>query len=81
MEYRDRRDWAAVVNCTAAFLVGGGTGGKRKNGKSTKKDAWNKIYHTGGIYRGHYNMDKTNDRHIQHTPGQFSRYYRVGVLG
>ncbi len=39
------------------------------------------LYHTGEIYRGQYNIYKTKDWHIQHTLGQHSRYYRVGVLG
>ena len=72
---------AAVANCTVAFLARGGTGGKRKKRKSAEKILRSKICHTGRIYRGQYNMDETKDRHIQHTPGRHSQYYRVGVLG
>ncbi len=72
---------AAVANCTAAFPGQGGTGGERKKGKSAEKILGSEIYHAGRIYRGQYYMDKTKDRHIQHTPGRHSQYYRVGVLG
>ncbi len=47
------------MNCTAALLTMGGTGGKRKKGKSAEKILRSKIYHAGRIFRGQYNMDET----------------------
>ncbi len=39
---------------------------KRKNGKSAEKNGGVEIYHTGILYRGQYNMDKTESISIYH---------------
>ncbi len=72
-----RGDCSGELNCC---ILGGRHWREKKEKKIAIKIPGSKIYQTGRINRGQYNMDKTKDRHNHHSACQHSRYYGLGVF-